>query len=117
MPNGTAKHRSVGTNLTAATSNTIYTCPANYTSKVELLHVVNNTSGAKKIDVAWYDASAGESYHITASYSINSYSYFMLVDGYLVMNAGDYITCTPEAGADMSAIVSAEEKYDPMSNN
>ena len=110
------KLRSVGTNLTAGSANTVYTCPANHTAKVELLFVSNRGSGNKTVSIRWHDNSASANYYIVGGYVVSAYNFLKLSDGYLVLNAGDYITITPEAGSSMDATVSVEEFYDPASN-
>ncbi len=105
--------RSVGTNLVAGSANTIYTCPDNHTSKVELLFIANNTSGNKTVTIKWHDYSEGEEYHIVGAYTVSSYSYLKLDGSYLALKPGDYMTVTPEAGSTMDATVSVEEFYDP----
>lgn len=114
MSNGkSSRFRSVGKNLTAGTSNIVYTCPANFTAKVELLFVCNNTSGNKTIQISWYDGHAAASYVLTAGYVISSYNFLKFDQAYLILNAGDYIAITPEAGSTMDATISVEEYFDP----
>jgi hypothetical protein len=107
------KLRSIGANLTAGTSNVIYTCPTNYTSKAVLLLVSNGTSGNKTITLQWYDSSAGTSYSITNGYVLTAYGFLIFDQSYLILNSGDYISATPEAGSTMSAIFTVEEYFDP----
>lgn len=113
---GKSKSRSVGTNLTAGTSNTIYTCPANYTAKMLLLFVANTTSGNKTISISWHDASENETYAIVGGYVISSYSFLKMDGSYLTLNSGDYLMVTPEAGSTMDATVTVEEYFDPTHN-
>lgn len=113
---GEPKLRSVGTNLTAGAANTIYTCPANHTVKVELLFVASNTNGNKILSIKWHDASSGNEYFIVGGYTISSYNFLKIDGSYLVLNSGDYLVITPEAGAVMDATVSVEEYFDPMNN-
>jgi hypothetical protein len=107
------KLRSIGTNLTAGTSNVLYTCPTNYTAKAVLLLVSNGTGGNKTVTIQWYDASAGTSYSITNGYILSAYNFLIFDQSYLVLNSGDYITATPEAGSTMSSIFTVEEYFDP----
>ena len=111
---GEPKLRSVGTNLTAGVGNTIYTCPANHTSKVELLFIASNTSGNKTVSIKWHDTSLGTDYFIVGGYTISAYNFLKIDGSYLVLNAGDYLVVTPEAGSTMDATVSVEEYFDPM---
>ena len=111
---GEPKLRSVGTNLTAGVGNTIYTCPANHTVKVELLFIASNTSGNKTVSIKWHDTSLGTDYFIVGGYTISAYNFLKIDGSYLVLNAGDYLVVTPEAGSTMDATVSVEEYFDPM---
>ena len=113
---GEPKLRSVGTNLTAGVGNTIYTCPANHTSKVELLFIASNTSGNKTVSIKWHDTSLGTDYFIVGGYTISAYNFLKIDGSYLVLNAGDYLVVTPEAGSEMDITVSVEEYFDPMNN-
>lgn len=113
---GKAKSRSVGTNLTAGSSNVIYTCPANYTAKMLLLFVANTTSGNKTVSINWHDDSENETYAIVGGYVVSAYSFLKLDGSYLTLNSGDYLTITPEAGSTMDATVTVEEYYDPVNN-
>ena len=107
------KLRSVGATLAAGTATTIYTCPANYTSKMVLLLVCNLTSGNKTVEVNWYDSSTATSYHIVSGYTISAYSFLKFDQSYLILNAGDYMTVTTEAGSTMDSTITVEEYYDP----
>ncbi len=108
------KLRSIGTNLTAGASNTIYTCPPNHTAKVELLFISNRGSGNKTVSIQWHDISLETNYYIVGGYVISAYGYLKLDGSYLVLSAGDHLVVTPEAGSTMDATVSVEEYYDPF---
>lgn len=108
-----SRFSSVGKNLTAGVTNTVYTCPDNFTAKVELLFVCNNTNGNKTVQIKWHDESTGLDYAIVAGYIISSYNFLKFDQAYLVLNAKDYITITPEAGSTMDATISVEESFDP----
>lgn len=108
-----SRFRSVGTHLTAGAANTVYTCPNNFTAKVELLFVCNETSGNKTVQIDWYDSSTGLSYAIVGGYVISAYNFLKFDQAYLILNAGDYLSVTPEAGSTMDATVSVEEYFDP----
>jgi hypothetical protein len=108
-----SRFRSVGTNMTAGSANTVYTCPNNFTAKVELLFVCNHTSGNKTVQIDWYDTSTGLTYCIVGGYVISAYNFLKFDQAYLILNAGDYLSITPEAGSTMDATVSVEEYFDP----
>lgn len=113
---GEPKLRSVGTNLTAGAANVIYTCPANHTAKVELLFIANTTSGNKTVSIKWHDTSLNTDYFIVGGYTLSAFNFLKIDGSYLVLNAGDYLTVTPEAASTMDATVSVEEYFDPMNN-
>ena len=112
-----AKFRSIGTNLTAGAANTVYTCPANHFAKVELLFVANTAGGNQTVSIQWHDLTTGMDYYIVGGYIISAYGYLKIDGSYIVLNAGDYLVITPEAGSVMDASVSVEEYFNPMGSN
>ena len=115
MDRNTFKSRSVGANLTEGVENIVYTCPNNFTSHIELLFASNRASGNKTLAIKWYDSSADTEYYIIGGYVISAYSFLKLDGGYLALNAGDHISCIPEAGSTIDATITVEEFYDPTS--
>ena len=97
---------SVGKVLAAATATTLYTVPTGYYVSCVHLHVANSTSSNKHITISWYDTSASLSIPITFETTISSKTSFdaMTSSQYFVMEEGDYITATSEAGSTMSII-------------
>lgn len=109
--------KTVGANLTAEVEKTVYTCPNNFTAKVELVFVTNNTNGNEAITIKWFDYSANEDYFISPSYVISAFNFLQLSNGYLILNSGDQLKFTSSAGSTMSAVVSVEEFFDPANSN
>mgnify|MGYP003646181910 CR=1 FL=1 len=107
------KVRSVGKVCTAAVANTVYTCPPNFIARMVLLFVVNHGGNNKTVSVEWNDLSASQSYHIVGGYILTANGYLKLDGSYLVLNAGDTLIVTPEAGATMDTTVTVEEYYFP----
>jgi hypothetical protein len=101
---------SVGKNLTANTATTLYTVPTGYYAKCVLLHVCN-TSPSKHISFSWYDASTATSILIVSEQVLSARTTLTLISDtqYLVMEEGDYITATSEAGATMSVLATFEQ--------
>lgn len=95
---------SVGNNLTAGTKTTAYTVPSGYYAKWNLCYVVNATGVNKTLDVAWYDASTATEVVILSGYPITAKE-FVKFDGgaYVVLEEGDKVYLTAEAGSTMSA--------------
>lgn len=106
------KIRSIGTVLTAGVANTVYTCPPNYIAKMTLLFVSNHGGNNKTVTIQWNDSSASQSYYIVGGYVLSAYGYLKLDGSYLVLNPGDTIIVTPEAGATTDTTVTVEEHYE-----
>jgi hypothetical protein len=106
------KVRSLGKVLTAGAANTIYTCPDNFISKVVLLFVSNHGGNNKTMTVKWTDVSAGESYFIIGGFVLSANGFLKLDTSYLVLNPGDTVSITPEAGATTDSTITVEEHYE-----
>ena len=106
------KVRSVGKSLTAGSANTLYTCPENFVAKMVLLFIANHAGNNKTVQVQWNDISASGTYHIVGGYTLAANSYLKLDGSYLVLNPGDTVIVTPEAGSTMDATITVEEYYE-----
>ena len=106
------KIRSVGKVLTAGVANTVYTCPDNYIAKMTLLFVSNHAGNNKTVQVQWNDVSASGTYHIVGGYTLAGNAYLKLDGSYLVLNPGDTVLVTPEAGSTMDSTITVEEYYE-----
>ena len=107
------KLRSVGKTISGAAVTTVYTCPANFTSKVTLVFISNRTNGNVVIRLSWDDDSNGDTHNILSAYTIGGYNFLQLSDGYLVLNSGDRLEVETQAGANIDVIISCEEFFDP----
>ena len=106
------KVRSIGKSLTAGAANTVYTCPENFVAKMTLLFISNHGSGNKTVTLQWQDASASATYYIVGGYVVSAYGFLKLDGSYLVLNPGDTLIVTPEAGSTIDATVTVEEYYE-----
>jgi len=106
------KVRSVGKVLTAGSANTIYTCPENFVAKMVLLFIANHAGNNKTVQVQWNDISASGTYHIVGGHTLAGNAYLKLDGSYLVLNPGDTVIVTPEAGSTMDATITVEEYYE-----
>jgi hypothetical protein len=111
----TPKQRSKGTILTAATPTVVYQCPTNFTSQVVLLFVSNKGSGNKTVSLTWTDSHNSVTYSIVAGYTLSAYNFLKFDQSYLVLNSGDTLTATSEAGSSMDVVVTVKEYFDPAS--
>jgi hypothetical protein len=99
------KHLSVGKNLTAGSSNLMYTVPTGYQVQWNLMYLHNGGGNTKSITVSWYDSSTATTINIFDDYSLSSKDYFKFDGGaYVVLEAGDTISITPEAASTFYAI-------------
>lgn len=95
---------SVGNNLTAATKTTVYTVPTGYYARWNLCYIVNYSGNNKSVTVKWYDKTTNTEYFILDSYVL-THTNFVRFDGgaYVVLEEGDQVYITTEAGSTMSA--------------
>lgn len=98
----------VGKNLTAGTSNTVYTVPKGCKAIATLLMISNYGGSSKSVTASWYDKSDNESVTIVGGHSIGSGSYLMFSQGRMVMDEYDELRITPESGSSFSAIFTVE---------
>ena len=96
---------SISKNLTANTATTLYTVPTGYYAKCVLIHACN-TSPSKHISFSWYDASTSTSTLIVSEQVLSARTTLTLISDtqYFVMEEGDYLTTTSEAGSTMSVL-------------
>ena len=112
-----SRARSEGHNLVAGAPTIIYECPNNFTAYVVLLFVSNLGSGNKTVTLEWYDKTDDTWYFIIGGYVLSAYNFLKLSEGYLVLNSGDKLRVTSEAGSTMSSLVTVEELFDPTNGN
>ena len=102
---------SVGFSPTAAVDTTVYTCPKGYYAKFTVMYIHNTGGSTKHITVQWFDASANTTLDILTQYNFTSKNYLQF-DGnaYIVLEEGDKIKITTEAGSTFSFIATFEEE-------
>jgi hypothetical protein len=100
---------SVGINPTANTLTTVYTVPTGYYAKFTVMYIHNTGGSTKHITVQWYDASSASTLDILTEYNFTSKNYLQF-DGnaYIVLEEGDKIEITTEAGSSFSFIATFE---------
>jgi len=95
-------------NLTAGTSNTVYTVPKGCKAIATLLFLANSGGTTKSISAAVYDISKATTVPIIGAKSLGGGDFIQFSQGRMVMDEGDYVTATPESGATMSCILTVE---------
>ena len=100
---------SVGISPAANTLTTVYTVPTGYYAKFTVMYIHNTGGSTKHITVQWYDASTATTLDILTEYNFTSKNYLQF-DGnaYIVLEEGDKIQITTEAGSTFSFIATFE---------
>ena len=95
-------------NLTAGSSNTIYTVPKGCKAIATLLFLANSGGTTKAISAAVRDVSEAATIPIVGAKSLGAGDALQFDQGRMVLDEYDYVTATPEAGATMSCIFTIE---------
>jgi len=90
---------SVGKNLAAGVETIVYTVPTGYTAEWELLYVHNSSGNTKTVTVDWYDLSATTHVALLTSYSMAAKDYLKFDGARVIMDEGDEVHVTTEAGS------------------
>ena len=100
---------SVGISPAANTLTTVYTVPTGYYAKFTVMYIHNTGGSTKHITVQWYDASASSTLDILTAYNLTTKQYLQF-DGvaYIVLEEGDRLQITTEAGSTFSFIATFE---------
>lgn len=100
---------SIGATPTAGSSTTLYTVPTGYRALWNLSYLHNTGGSTKNITLQWYDASATATYDILTAYPFASKDYLKFDGGaYVVLEEGDQVKVTPEAGSAFTVILTLE---------
>jgi hypothetical protein len=98
----------VGKNLTAGSSNTIYTVPKGCKAIATLLFIANGGGSTAAVTAGWHDVSQADTITIAGSKSVGAGDYLQFSDGRMVMDEYDYVTVTPASGSTFSVILTVE---------
>ena len=100
---------SVGISPAANTLTTVFTVPTGYYAKFTVMYIHNTGGSTKHITVQWYDASASSTLDILTAYNLTTKQYLQF-DGvaYIVLEEGDRLQITTEAGSTFSFIATFE---------
>ena len=108
------KH-SVGKLLTAGVANTLFTVPAGYKAEVSLLFISNHTGNNKLISAYWQHAhDITHQIRIIDGYLLAAIEFLKFDGSTVVLQSGDSIVFTPEAGSAMSAIATFDLRKEPQ---
>jgi hypothetical protein len=101
---------SVGKNLAAGVETTVYTVPTGYTAIWTLCYAHNSQGTNKTLSIDWYDTSAAIHVAVLEQYPFTSKMYFQFSapNTGVVLEEGDQVHMTPEAGSAFSVICTFE---------
>lgn len=100
---------SVGLNLPETVTTTVYTVPTGYYAKFNLLYLHNTGGSTKSITIQWYDSSAATTIDILTGVAYAAKTYSQFSNAYVVLEEGDQVRATPEAGSAFDLIATFEE--------
>lgn len=98
----------VGQNLTAGSSNTVYTVPKGCKAIATLLLISNAGGSSKSFTAKWYNQSSSTEIIIAGGKSVSAGDYIQFSQGRMVMDEYDELRITPEASSTFSVIFTVE---------
>lgn len=98
----------VGKNLTAGVSNTVYTVPKGCKAIATLLFIANGGGSTASVTAGWHDVSQSATITIAGGKSVGAGDVLQFSDGRMVMDEYDYVTVTPASGSTFSVILTVE---------
>lgn len=103
------RKESVGKRLTAGGSDLFFTVPKGYRAAWVMLYCINNTPQAKNITATWYDSSENANIYVFQNYPLSASNFILFDSGaWVMLEEGDTVTLSAEAGAYADAICSFE---------
>lgn len=103
------KPLSVGVNLTANLLTNVFTVPLGYYAKIVLVRATNKTGSTKFISLDWTDTSDAVTYSISNQQAVTTFTTgFDFGDSYIVLEEGDILKATSEAGSTFTVIATIE---------
>ena len=106
---------SVGKRLTAGTANTVFTVPNGFKAEVDMLFISNLDANNKTVSIYWQHAhDIDHKIRIIDAYPMAAHTFLQFSNGTVVMQQGDSMVVTPQAGAVQDVIITFELKKEPL---
>ena len=99
--------QSVGKELPAGATTTLFTVPSGYVAVVLMIKVINGAGGSHSFSIDWHDGVT-VSLHPTSTLASKTSYTFGADNEKLVMQEGDYLSITTAAASDFSAIATMD---------
>jgi len=97
-----------------ASSNVLYTCPANHDAEIDFLHITNGASANHNVSLQWYHAETNTYHHILNDKAIAGKDvYNVITSDRIYLHAGDKITAFDGASGALEVFLSGKEFYNP----
>ena len=103
------------TALTGTTDTDCYVVPANFSSHVEHLLITNSDSSNRNYTLKYYEADTTTTHTLFSSHAVSGKSSesVFTVEKPLFLHAGDKIIIAAGTANELTAVVAAEEFYEP----
>jgi len=99
--------QSVGKELPANATTTLFTVPSGYVAVVLMIKVINGAGGSHSFSIDWHDGVT-ISLHPTSTLASKTSYTFGADNEKLVMQEGDYLTLTTSISSDFVAIATVD---------
>ena len=97
-----------------ASSDVLYTCPANFYAEIDFLHITNGDTANHNISLQWYHADTNTYHHILNDKAIAGKNvYNVITSDRIYLHAGDKITAFDGASGALEVFLSGKEFYNP----
>lgn len=117
---GTRDYNTVTKGLTVtataggASSDVLYTCPANFDAEIDFLHITNGDSSNHNISLQWYHADTNTYHYIMNDKAITGKDvYNVITSDRIYLHAGDKITAFNGTSGNLEVFLSGKEFYNP----
>ena len=108
-----ARKRSVYGHNSSASTETVYTCPANCIAEVTFIHIHNSLNNPS-IEIEWYVAADNYTSHFIEGKNLGASEYVQWADIELVLQPGDKIQVTSDIAAHIDTILTVTETFVPV---
>ena len=97
-----------------ASSDVLYTCPANFDAEIDFLHITNGDTANHNISLQWYHADTNTYHNILNDKAITGKDvYNVITSDRIYLHAGDKITAFDGASGALEVFLSGKEFYNP----
>tara|TARA_R100000329_G_scaffold14179_1_gene14682 strand:+ start:743 stop:1102 length:360 start_codon:yes stop_codon:yes gene_type:complete len=113
--NGGSKFVTHATALTTTSDTDCYVVPSNFSSHVENLMITNDNAGNIAYTLKYYEADTTTTHTLFSAHNVSGKSaeYIFTVDKPLFLHAGDKIIIAAGTANELTAVVAAEEFFEP----